>query len=213
MRLAMMKAGAIILALVPTLVFSQGYPNRAVKMIIPFAPGGASDFVGRILQPRLGDLLGQPLVIENRPGASGSLGVEAAARSTPDGYTLFLGNIGSIAINPGVFPTLFAPKDGPPLAWFDQAPTPMPLDWIGLREATWETTYVGHDLYEFRDGKWAKRKDLFKPTAVADQFNVVGPAAMAVFSVAPCAAVMATTGMVMAGVPATVGFSAPAALL
>ena len=84
------------------------YPNRAVKVIIPFAPGGASDFVGRILQPRLGEVLGQPVVIENRPGASGSLGVEAAARSTPDGYTLFLGNIGSIAINPGVFPKLAA---------------------------------------------------------------------------------------------------------
>jgi tripartite-type tricarboxylate transporter receptor subunit TctC len=84
------------------------YPNRPLKMIIPFAPGGASDFVGRILQPRLGEVLGQPVVIENRPGASGSLGVEAAARSAPDGYTLFLGNIGSIAINPGVFPKLAA---------------------------------------------------------------------------------------------------------
>ncbi|MDQ5849847.1 MAG: tripartite tricarboxylate transporter substrate binding protein [Pseudomonadota bacterium] len=75
-------------------------------MIIPFAPGGASDFVGRILQPRMSELLGQQIVVENRPGAAGNIGVEAAARSAPDGYTLFLGNIGSIAINPSVFTNL-----------------------------------------------------------------------------------------------------------
>ena len=96
-----------LLALIANAAHAQ-YPNRPVKIIIPFAPGGASDFVGRILQPRLVELLGQSIVIENRPGASGSLGVEAAARSAPDGYTLFLGNIGSIAINPGVFPKLAA---------------------------------------------------------------------------------------------------------
>lgn len=82
------------------------YPNRPVKMIIPFAPGGASDFVGRIIQPRLGELLGQQIVIENRAGASGNLGLEAAARSAPDGYTIYLGNVGTVAINPGVFPKL-----------------------------------------------------------------------------------------------------------
>ena len=98
--------GALLLA--PLLALAQGYPNRAVKMIIPFAPGGASDFVGRIIQPNLSELLGQQVVIENRPGASGNIGVEAAARSAPDGYTIFLGNVGSIAINPGVFPKLAA---------------------------------------------------------------------------------------------------------
>ena len=77
-------------------------------MIIPFAPGGASDFVGRIIQPNLSEVLGQQVVIENRPGASGNIGVEAAARSAPDGYTIVLGNVGSIAINPGVFPKLAA---------------------------------------------------------------------------------------------------------
>jgi tripartite-type tricarboxylate transporter receptor subunit TctC len=92
--------------LFPVVAFAQGYPNRPVRMIIPFAPGGASDFVGRIMQPRLGELLGQPIVVENRAGASGNIGVEAAARSAPDGYTLFLGNIGTIAVNPAVFPKL-----------------------------------------------------------------------------------------------------------
>jgi tripartite-type tricarboxylate transporter receptor subunit TctC len=103
-----MKRWVLLLAVAPALAFSQGYPNKPVKMIIPFAPGGASDFVGRIIQPNLSELLGQQVVIENRPGASGNIGVEAAARSAPDGYTLVLGNVGSIAINPGVFPKLAA---------------------------------------------------------------------------------------------------------
>jgi tripartite-type tricarboxylate transporter receptor subunit TctC len=98
---------AVLSALGMTPVLGQGaYPNRPVKMIIPFAPGGASDFVGRIMQPRLSELLGQQVIVENRAGAAGNIGVEAAARSAPDGYTTFLGNIGSIAINPAVFPNL-----------------------------------------------------------------------------------------------------------
>jgi tripartite-type tricarboxylate transporter receptor subunit TctC len=95
-----------LLALVPGIVFSQGYPAKPVKIIIPFAPGGASDFVGRIIQPRLTELLGQQIIIENRPGASGNIGLEAGARAAPDGYTLYLGNVGTIAINVSVFPKL-----------------------------------------------------------------------------------------------------------
>ena len=95
-----------LILLFPALAFAQGYPSRPIRMLIPFAPGGASDFVGRIMQPRLSELLGQPIVVENRAGASGNIGVEAAARSAPDGYTLFLGNIGTIAVNPAVFPKL-----------------------------------------------------------------------------------------------------------
>ena len=80
------------------------YPTRPVRMIIPFAPGGASDFVGRILQPKLSEELGQQVVVDNRTGASGNVGVEIAARANPDGYTLFLGNVGTMAINPSIFP-------------------------------------------------------------------------------------------------------------
>jgi tripartite-type tricarboxylate transporter receptor subunit TctC len=87
-----------------TLGFGQAaYPNKPIKMIVPFAPGGASDFVARIISPRLGELMGTSIVIENKPGASGNIGMEAAAKSTPDGYTIYLGNIGTIAINPAVF--------------------------------------------------------------------------------------------------------------
>ena len=94
------------LALLPAIAMAQGYPSRPVRMIIPFAPGGASDFVGRIMQPKMSELLGQQLVIENRGGAAGNIGLEAAAKSDPDGYTVFLGNIGTIAINAAVFRSL-----------------------------------------------------------------------------------------------------------
>jgi len=82
------------------------YPQKPVRMIIPFAPGGASDFAGRIISPRLSEVLGQQIVIENRAGASGNIGMEVAAKATADGYTVFLGNIGTISINPSVFPSL-----------------------------------------------------------------------------------------------------------
>jgi tripartite-type tricarboxylate transporter receptor subunit TctC len=80
------------------------YPARPVRMLIPFAPGGASDFVARIAQPKLGEELGQQIVIDNRAGAAGNIAVELVAHAAPDGYTILLGNIGAIAINPSVFP-------------------------------------------------------------------------------------------------------------
>src|ERR1700687_5578421 len=98
---------ALVLLSFSTLPFAQAsYPNRPVKMIVPFAPGGASDFVARIVTPKLGEALGQQIIIDNRAGASGNIGLEAAAKAAPDGYTIFLGNIGTIAINPGVFRTM-----------------------------------------------------------------------------------------------------------
>ena len=72
-------------------------------MVLPFAPGGAGDFVARILQPRMTEFLGQQVIVDNRPGASGNLGVEVAANAAPDGYTILLSNIGAMAINPNLF--------------------------------------------------------------------------------------------------------------
>ncbi len=98
---------ALMLALLPALAFGQAsYPNRPIRMIVPFAPGGASDFVARILSPKLSELLGQQIVVDNRPGASGNIGMELAAKAPADGYTIYLGNIGTIAINPAIFPNL-----------------------------------------------------------------------------------------------------------
>lgn len=100
-----MKRVLLLLALIPAFAWGQ-YPNKPVRMIVPFAPGGASDFVGRILQPRMTELLGQQVVVENRAGASGNIGMDAAAKAAPDGYTLYLGNIGTVALNPSVFTKL-----------------------------------------------------------------------------------------------------------
>lgn len=82
----------------------EEYPSRPLRMIIPFAPGGASDFIGRILQPKLTEVLGQQVIAENRAGASGNIGVQVAAEATPDGYTFLLGNVSSMGINPSMFP-------------------------------------------------------------------------------------------------------------
>jgi tripartite-type tricarboxylate transporter receptor subunit TctC len=101
----MMRVLVLLALLLPAVAFSQ-YPNKPIRMIVPFAPGGASDFVGRIIQPRIAELLGQQIVVENRPGASGNIGLDAAAKSAPDGYTIFLGNVGTVALNPAVFPKL-----------------------------------------------------------------------------------------------------------
>ena len=101
-------AAALACLAAPALAAAQSgqYPNRPIRMVVPFAPGGASDFVGRILQPRLSELLGTQIVVENRPGASGNIGLDAAAKAAPDGYTIFLGNVGTIALNPAVFTKL-----------------------------------------------------------------------------------------------------------
>ena len=100
-----MKHFLAALLLAPVVALAQ-YPTKPIRMIIPFAPGGASDFVGRIIQPKMSEILGQQIVIENRAGAAGNIGMEAAARAAPDGYTVYLGNIGTVAINPAIFPKL-----------------------------------------------------------------------------------------------------------
>jgi tripartite-type tricarboxylate transporter receptor subunit TctC len=101
-------AASVLATLLPaTLAWSQAkkddYPTRPVRMIVPFAPGGASDTVGRIIQPALADLLKQQVVIDNRGGAAGNIGVEVAVRASPDGYNFLLGNVGTMAINPNYY--------------------------------------------------------------------------------------------------------------
>jgi tripartite-type tricarboxylate transporter receptor subunit TctC len=81
---------------------AAAYPERPIRLIIPFGPGGASDFGGRVVAAGLSDLLGQQVVVDNRGGASGLIATEIAVRSQPDGYTLFLGNVNVMAINPHI---------------------------------------------------------------------------------------------------------------
>ncbi|HSE00571.1 MAG TPA: tripartite tricarboxylate transporter substrate binding protein [Burkholderiales bacterium] len=100
-------AGLAAILLPGSQAFAQAkkdaYPSRPVRMIVPFAPGGASDTVGRIIQPAMADLLKQQVVVDNRGGAAGNIGVEVAVRATPDGHTFLLGNIGTMAINPNYY--------------------------------------------------------------------------------------------------------------
>lgn len=91
-----------MLALAPLYATGQNYPNRPIRMVVPFAPGGGSDISGRILAEGLNKALGQPVVVDNRPGAGSTIGTDIVSKATPDGYTLLLGNI-SLAFNPALY--------------------------------------------------------------------------------------------------------------
>jgi len=82
---------------------AQAWPSRAVRIVVPFGPGGSADFVGRLLGQRLTETLGQPVIVENRPGAGAMLGNEVVAKSPPDGYTLTIGTLGPFAVNQSLF--------------------------------------------------------------------------------------------------------------
>jgi tripartite-type tricarboxylate transporter receptor subunit TctC len=84
-------------------VAAQTYPSKPVRLITPFPPGGGTDVVARIVGEKLAELLGQPVVIDNKAGAGGSLGTELAARAAPDGYTLVLGSTATHAVNPSLY--------------------------------------------------------------------------------------------------------------
>ena len=83
--------------------WGQAYPSKPIRLIVPFPPGGAVDFYARVVQQPLSDALGQQVVIENKAGASGMVGIDAVAKAAPDGYTIGLGNIASLAINAGIY--------------------------------------------------------------------------------------------------------------
>ena len=83
-------------------VGAQGYPARTIRVIVPFAPGGATDAVLRMLAPKLGENLGQQVVVDNRPGGASTIGMDLVAKAAPDGYTLGVANL-SFSINPTLF--------------------------------------------------------------------------------------------------------------
>jgi tripartite-type tricarboxylate transporter receptor subunit TctC len=98
-------AGAVLLSLAAISVWGQAYPTRPVTVVVPYPPGGLIDLVARIVQPKLGAELGQPVIVENRSGAGGNVGAEAVARAPADGYTLLLGNP-SLALSTHIYPKL-----------------------------------------------------------------------------------------------------------
>ena len=94
----MLKAIAgLLLACAAAGVFAQ-YPERALRLVVPQAPGSATDTVARILAPEMSKVLGQPVLVENRPGGALTIGIDAVAKSAPDGYTIGMGPIGALAI-------------------------------------------------------------------------------------------------------------------
>lgn len=96
---SMMLAG-VALAIVSVSTFAQSWPTRPIRLIVPFTPGGGVDLTGRVLAPKLSEALGQTVIVENRGGAGGLIGVDLGAKASPDGYTVVIGTIGNIAIAP-----------------------------------------------------------------------------------------------------------------
>ena len=96
----------LISALLCTCASAQAWPAKAIRIVAPFAPGGVADSSARVVSERLGARLGQPVLVENRPGASGNIGTAAVASAPPDGYTLLLGFDGTMVVNPHVYANL-----------------------------------------------------------------------------------------------------------
>jgi len=101
-RLILTLTSAVLLGLMPRSAIAQSYPERPIRLIVPFAAGGGSDSVGRVIADRLSHELGQPVIVENRPGAGGSIGAAQVAKAAPDGYTLLLGSTSELAQYPHV---------------------------------------------------------------------------------------------------------------
>jgi tripartite-type tricarboxylate transporter receptor subunit TctC len=99
MRLLSLIAVLVLLPFAAPQVAAQAYPTKPVRMIVPWAPGGTTDILGRVIAQKMGEKWGQPVLVENRGGAAGNIGTEAAARSPADGYTLVLGTMSSHAMN------------------------------------------------------------------------------------------------------------------
>jgi len=118
-------AAAIAFAVAGGHAGAQTYPNRTLTLVIPFAPGGSTSIVGRVIADKMSQLLGQSIVVDNRPGAGGTVGTKYVAKSDPDGYTLLLGYTGTLAIGPSLYKQVgYDPrKDFAPIGMIGNAPS------------------------------------------------------------------------------------------
>src|SRR5258705_10009509 len=117
-QLLHLTASATALATVPRVAWGQGYPSRPITMIVPFAAGGPTDVIGRVVAEGMRASLGQPIIIENVTGAAGSIGVGRVVRAAPDGYTISIGQWGSHVTNGAIYALPYdLLNDLAPLAW------------------------------------------------------------------------------------------------
>ena len=122
MKKLVFGAALVLAALAVGTSFSQNYPTKPVRIIAPFAPGGGTDFIARLIAQKLTERLGQQVIVENKPGAGGNLGAEFAVKSPPDGYTLLL-IAGSYTVNPSLYKLSFDPvNDISPIVQLSQGP-------------------------------------------------------------------------------------------
>ncbi len=97
---------AVVFLGIPLLATAQAYPTKPVRFIVPFAPGGNTDVQARLIGQKLTESLGQQVIVDNRPGAGGTIGVDMAAKATPDGYTIVLASFGNILVGPNLYKNL-----------------------------------------------------------------------------------------------------------
>src|SRR5690242_9797697 len=102
LHVAMLAAAFGVLAATTARALAQDYPTRPIRLIVPFTPGGGTDLAARSLAPRVSEGLKQQVVVDNRPGAGGAIGAELAAKSPPDGYTIWIGQTANLAIGPAL---------------------------------------------------------------------------------------------------------------
>src|SRR5712671_7749294 len=117
-------AAALVLLFAP-IAAAQPYPTRPITLIVPFAAGGPADFLGRLIGQRMGEDLGQQIVVDNRPGANTIIGAQAVAKAKPDGYTLLMAIDGTLVMNPFLYSKLAydAFKDFEPISLIALVPS------------------------------------------------------------------------------------------
>src|SRR6059058_3627021 len=106
MKMHRLASAAALLALFVSAAAAQTYPVRQITLVVPFAPGGPADFLGRLIGLKLGEELGQQIVVDNRPGANTIIGAQAVAKAKPDGYTLLMAIDGTLVMNPFLYSKL-----------------------------------------------------------------------------------------------------------
>jgi tripartite-type tricarboxylate transporter receptor subunit TctC len=122
-KMVIAKASVSIALLVTVNTLAQNYPSKAVRIIVPYPPGGTSDILSRLLSPKLNEAFGQPIVVDNRAGANGNIGADLVAKSAPDGYTMLLADLGALTISPSIYKLPFdVVKDFAPVTMVAYSP-------------------------------------------------------------------------------------------